>query len=145
MEIKSIAFENEGAIPSKFTCDGANINPELTFSGVPSDTKSLVLVVDDPDAPSGTWTHWTVWNIDHETTEIGENTVPEGAIQGTTSDGSQGYHGPCPPSGTHRYFFKVYALDTILTLEPSAGVDELMVKVSGHVIEQAQIMGKYGR
>lgn len=145
MKLNSLSFTENESISAKFTCDGENVNPQLTVSGVPDTAKSLVLVMDDPDAPSGTWTHWTVWNIDPQTREIGENSVPAGAVQGTTSDGTQGYHGPCPPSGAHRYFFKVYTLNTVLTLAPSARVDELSAALNGHVIDQAELMGKYGR
>lgn len=145
MNLQTKSFLNNGDMPAKFTCDGDNINPDLEINGVPPETKSLVLIVDDPDAPSGTWTHWTMWNIDPKTLEIAENSVVKDAVQGTTSDGSQGYHGPCPPSGVHRYLFKLYALDTPLVLGPNARVDELTKGISGHVLSQAELIGKYSR
>jgi len=145
MEISSVAFTKDGTVPVKYTCDGDNINPPLAISGVPEGSQSLVLIVDDPDAPTGTWTHWTVWNIKPDTKEIKENSVPEGSVQGTTSDGSVGYHGPCPPSGAHRYFFKLYALDSELNLDKSAKVDQLVSAMNPHVISQAELMGKYSR
>jgi len=116
-QITSPVFENNGFIPKKYTCDGVDINPQLLIANVPSETKSLALIVDDPDAPAGTWVHWVVWNISPQTHEIKENSVPNGANQGLNDFRKRSYGGPCPPSGTHRYFFKLYALDTILTLD----------------------------
>src|SRR3989344_873103 len=116
MNLSSPAFEHHQPIPAKYTCDGENINPLLQFSDIPDSTKSLVLIMDDPDAPAGLWVHWTIWNIDPGTAEIAENSVPPGSIEGVTSFGKPGYGGPCPPSGTHRYFFKFFALDTKLDI-----------------------------
>ena len=121
------------------------MNPPIFFSGIPEGSKSLALIVDDPDASSGTWTHWTVWNIAPGTKEIKENSVPERAMQGTTSAGSTGYHGPCPPSGTHRYFFRIYALDAELQLDSNAKMDELNKAMEGHILAQGELMGKYSR
>ncbi|NQU77528.1 YbhB/YbcL family Raf kinase inhibitor-like protein [Candidatus Falkowbacteria bacterium] len=145
LKISSPTFEHEGAIPSKYTCDGDNVSLPLTFSEVPEGTKSLVLISDDPDAPNGDWVHWLVWNIKPQITEIAENSVPEKAVEGKTSFGSTGYGGPCPPSGKHRYFFKFYALDAILDLGPSAGKGELLEAMDGHVVGEAELVGTYER
>ena len=145
MEISSTQFTNNGKFPVKYTCDGQDINPPLAFSGTPEEMQSLVLIVDDPDAPSGTWVHWTVFNIDPKTTEIKENSVPQKAIEGLTSYDTQGYKGPCPPSGTHRYFFKIYALDTILELDKTAKFSDIEQKMEGHILDQAEIIGLYTR
>jgi hypothetical protein len=145
MKIESPAFSNNQFIPSKYTCEGDNVNPPLRFSEIPQTAKSLVLIVDDPDAPSGTWVHWTVWNISPNTQEITENSVPEGAVEGLTDFGKPGYGGPCPPSGVHRYFFKLFALDTVLQLENSAKVSELKKAMEGHIIAEAELVGLYER
>ena len=145
MKLFSSAFEHNKNIPSQYTCDGANFNPPLQVSEVPANAKSLVLIVDDPDAPAGTWVHWTVWNIDPKTTEIAENSVPQGAIEGMTNFGKTGYGGPCPPSGTHRYFFKLYALDITLDLTPNAGKDNLEQAMQGHVLDSVELIGLYSR
>lgn len=149
MKITSAAFQHNGNMPSKYTCDGENINPPLSINDVPTAAKSLVLIVDDPDAPMGIWVHWTVWNIDPATTEIAENSVPKGidgsAVEGTTSFGERGYGGPCPPSGTHRYFFKLYALDTLLDLPSSAKAGDIEKAASGHILDKAELMGLYKR
>lgn len=145
MKIESSAFGNNQSIPSKYTCDGENISPPLKISGVPEGTKSLVLISDDPDAPMGTWVHWTVWNIDPQTQEIAENSLPPGAVEGETSFGKPGYGGPCPPSGTHRYFFKLYALDTSLDFDSSAKVKDIEQAMQGHVLDSAELVGLYKR
>jgi len=145
MKISSPAFGEQQKIPAKYTCDGANINPALTIEGVPDRAQSLVLIVDDPDAPGGIWTHWTVWNISPKTEAIDENSVPEGAVEGQTSFGRPGWGGPCPPSGTHRYFFKLFALDAKLDLAASAGIAELEAATKGHIIESTQSVGLYSR
>ncbi len=145
MKITSPAFQEGGMIPQKYTCDGANVNPPLAFDGAPAPAKSLVLIVDDPDAPRGTWNHWLVWNIDPQTKEIKENSVPPNAVQGTTDFGGNKYGGPCPPSGTHRYFFRLYALDTTLNLPRSAKRADLDKAMANHVLGQAMLMGKYSR
>lgn len=144
MKITSSAFENNGNIPSKYTCDGEGINPPLNFSDIPASAQSLALIVDDPDAPSGTFVHWTVWNIDPKSTGIEENSIPAGATQGMTSYGKEGYGVPCPPTGIHRYFFKLYALDTKLYL-PSVRADSLEKAMIGHTLDQAEIIGLYTR
>ncbi|MDZ4209610.1 MAG: YbhB/YbcL family Raf kinase inhibitor-like protein, partial [Candidatus Curtissbacteria bacterium] len=142
MKITSAAFENNAKIPSKYTCDGENINPPLSFSGVPANAKSLVLIMDDPDAPNGTWVHWMVFNINPKINEISENSLPKDGIEGVTSFGKKGYGGACPPSGTHRYFFKLYALDTILNLtNPNKAA--LEKEIQDHIIEKAELIGLY--
>ena len=145
MIIKSSAFSNDGSIPEKQTCEGKDINPTLLIESVPENAKSLALVVDDPDAPMGTWVHWVVWNIDPKTNEIAENSVPKGALQGFNDFKKQNYGGPCPPSGTHRYFFKLYALDTSLALSPHSSKKDLEKAMEKHIIAKAQIIGLYKR
>ncbi|MCL4416737.1 MAG: YbhB/YbcL family Raf kinase inhibitor-like protein [Actinobacteria bacterium] len=143
MKIISSAFENNSLMPSKYTCEGPEVNPPLEFKDVPEDSKSLVLIVDDPDAPVKTFIHWTIWNIDPKITEIGENSSPKGAIEGITSSGKRGYDGPCPPSGTHRYFFKLFAIDKMLDLSPSSYVGDIESAIEGHVIRKAELIGLY--
>lgn len=145
MKIESTVFTHNQPIPAKYTCDGQNVNPPLTFSDIPAEAKSLVLINDDPDAPAGTWVHWTVWNISPTTTQVPENSVPQGAVEGTTSFGKSGYGGPCPPSGTHRYFFKVYALDTTLSLDAKATKQDLEKAMEKHVLAQTELIGLYSR
>jgi hypothetical protein len=145
MKIESTVFKDNKLIPQKYTCDGENINPPLLISDVPENVKSLVLIVDDPDAPAGTYIHWTVWNIDPEITEISENSVPEGAIEGITDAGRTGYAGPCPPSGTHRYFFKLFALNTRLGLDSSARAADIEKEIEASIITETQMVGLYRR
>lgn len=146
MIIVSPSFENNGNIPKKFTCDGGDINPELRIENVPKEAKSLVLIVDDPDAPGSTFTHWTVWNISSQTSVIKEESVPSGAVEGLTDFGRIGYGGPCPPPGKpHRYYFKVYALDSLINLPPGANRRELEKKMEGHILARAEIVGIYQR
>jgi len=145
MKIESTAFGNDEMIPVNYTCDGEDINPPLTISGVPVDAQSLVLIVDDPDAPAGTWLHWAVWNIDPAAAEIQENSVPARAVEGETDFGAPGYRGPCPPSGIHHYFFKLYALDTDLGLSASATVQDIEEAMDGHMIDSAELVGLYKR
>jgi Raf kinase inhibitor-like YbhB/YbcL family protein len=152
MEIKitSSAFAEGGMIPSKYTCDGADISPPLQWGEVPEGTKSIALISDDPDAPMGTWVHWVLFNLPAETKELTENippdeTLPNGAKQAITDFGRVGYGGPCPPSGTHRYFFKIYALDTELQVDTSTGKRGLLKAMEGHILGQGQLMGKYKR
>ncbi|RME31199.1 YbhB/YbcL family Raf kinase inhibitor-like protein [Candidatus Woesearchaeota archaeon] len=130
-----------GEIPVRYTCDGADVNPPLTIRGVPAGTESLALIVDDPDAPLGTWTHWVVWNI--PVGDIAENSVP--GEQGTNSWGKNAWGGPCPPSGTHRYRFTVYALDTKLDLPPATTSDELKQAMRGHELARGTLTGHYQR
>jgi Raf kinase inhibitor-like YbhB/YbcL family protein len=143
--IASPAFSHQGMIPSKYTCDGADVNPPLSFTNIPEKSKSLALIVDDPDAPMGTWVHWVAWNIGPGTKEIPERSVPKGALQGTNDFRKQGYGGPCPPSGTHRYFFKLYALDAPLPLQAGATKAQLEQAMKGHIIAQAELVGLYRR
>jgi Raf kinase inhibitor-like YbhB/YbcL family protein len=145
MTLTSLAFRNGELIPSTFTCDGADVNPALNISNVPTEAKSLALIVDDPDAPGGMWVHWVVWNIDPKTREIKENSVPRGVKQGVNDFRKTPYGGPCPPAGTHRYFFKLYALDTMLDLGPDTTKGALEKAMKGHVLAQAELMGKYKR
>jgi Raf kinase inhibitor-like YbhB/YbcL family protein len=144
MKITSSAFQEGGNIPSKFTCDGADRNPALQMQDTPASAKCLVLIVDDPDAPGGLFTHWLVWNIDPKTTEIGEGSSPKG-VPGENSFGKSGYGGPCPPSGTHRYYFKIFALDRQLDLPAGAKRAQLDAAMKAHVIAQGELMGRYSR
>ena len=150
IKITSSAFEEGGLIPPKYTCDGADISPPLQWEAVPEGTKSIALISDDPDAPMGTWVHWVLFNLPAETKELAENvppdsTLPNGARQGTTDFGRVGYGGPCPPSGTHRYFFKIYALDTEVDLPAGADKSRLLKAMQGHILGQGQLIGKYKR
>jgi Raf kinase inhibitor-like YbhB/YbcL family protein len=141
--VKSQAFEAGKQIPKKYTCDGDDVNPPLAIENVPKETKTLVLAVDDPDAPSGTFDHWIVWNIPASTNKIAENSSP--GKEGQSSFGNNGYGGPCPPSGTHRYFFKLYALDTELKLAPSAKKKDVEKAMQGHVLAKGELIGTYHR
>jgi len=145
LKLSSTAFGSNGMIPEKYTCDGTDVAPPLAIEGVPENARSLALVIDDPDAPSGTWVHWVVWNIDPKTAAIAEGSVPKGAHQGMNDFRRLDYGGPCPPSGTHRYFFKLYALDTLLDLEKGASKAVLERSMKGHLLAQAQIIGRYRR
>jgi len=133
LHLTSQAFSNNGMIPSEYTCDGADGNPPLTIRDIPAKSRSFALIVDDPDAPKGTWVHWVVWNIGPDTTDIPANSVPGGALQGTNDFGKRSYGGPCPPSGTHRYFFKLYALDISLALKIGATKVQLEEAMKGHI------------
>jgi len=141
--VKSSAFENNKLIPTKYTCDGANVNPPLTIEGVPEETKTLVLIVDDPDAPMGTFDHWIVWDIPPTTSKIEENTVP--GADGISSYRKHAYGGPCPPYGTHRYFFKVYALDVQLELSPASKKKDVEKAMQGHILAKGELVGLYRR
>lgn len=150
IKITSPVFEDGGLIPAKYTCDGQDISPPLQWEQVPQGTKSIALICDDPDAPIGTFVHWVLFNLPTETKELSENipadrTLPNGARQGTNDFGKIGYGGPCPPSGTHRYFFKIYALDAKLDLAAGASKQELLKAMEGHILGQGQIIGKYKR
>lgn len=140
--IKSDVFESNKLIPFKYTCDGEDVNPPLKIEGIPEGTKSLVLIVDDPDAPMGTWDHWIVWNVP-PTDKIEENTVP--GVEGMNDFRKHSYGGPCPPSGTHRYFFKVYALDTKLTLNPNSRKKDVEKAMKDHVLAKGELVGLYRR
>jgi Raf kinase inhibitor-like YbhB/YbcL family protein len=141
--ITSTSFDDGAPIPRKYTCDGMDISPQLSFSGIPPETRSLVLIVDDPDAPAGTWNHWLLWNIDPKTTEVREAETPEDSITGTNDFGKNRYNGPCPPSGVHRYLFKIFALDSKLDLKPAAKRVDLDRLMQGHILTQGTLMGKY--
>lgn len=145
MQITGTALENNAKIPKKYTCDAENVSPPLSWSETPEGTQSLALVVDDPDAPAGTWIHWIVWNIDPSVKEIKENSVPAQAIQGRNSFGDTKYGGPCPPSGTHRYVFKLYALDSRLDLAQGSDIAQLEKVMEGHVIDKSELIGLYSR
>ncbi len=143
LKIFSPAFEHQGKIPSTYTCDGANINPPLKIDRVPPETQSLALVFDDLDAPRGSYVHWILWNIPSHVKEIRENSVPEGAIQGLNDFKKNHYGGPCPPRRSHRYVFKIYALDCRLNLSPSSTKADLEKAMKGHILAQAQWIGVY--
>ena len=150
LQIKSSAFEHNGMIPNKYTCDGQDVSPKLSWDGVPEGTKSFALINDDPDAPMGTWVHWVLYDLPSSVRELEENfpkdkTLPNGAKQGMTDFKKIGYGGPCPPSGVHRYFFKLYALDIKLNLEPGATKKQVEDAMKGHVLAQTELMGKYSR
>ncbi len=152
MELRSPAFKNGETIPVKYTCDGEDISPALSWSGAPAGTKSFVLIMDDPDAPMGTWIHWVVYNIPANVNSLPENVPPEkklkdGTLQGKNSWGRIGYGGPCPPppTGAHRYFFKLYAIDKILPLGPGATKKEVLKAIEGHILGKAELMGRYKR
>jgi Raf kinase inhibitor-like YbhB/YbcL family protein len=140
--IRSPAFENNNLIPAKYTCDGDDVNPALSIEGTPEGTKSLALIVDDPDAPVGTWIHWVVWDIP-PTTKIKENTIP--GIEGLNDFRKHSYGGPCPPSGTHRYFFKVYALDTKLALSSNSRKEDVQRAMKDHILAKGELIGLYSR
>lgn len=149
--ISSIAFPNDTDIPKKFTCDGADVSPELSWTDAPSGTQSFALIADDPDAPAGTWTHWVLFNLPHATTSLGEGVskideLPGGERQGRNDFRKIGYNGPCPPPGKpHRYFFKIYALKGKLDLKPGASRQEVEQAMQSLVLAQAEWMGKYRR
>jgi len=150
IKVKSEAFEEGGMIPKKYTCDGEDTSPPLSWTGVPEGTEALALICDDPDAPVGTWVHWVIFNIPPDTTGLSENIPPErvlesGARQGRNDFGNIGYGGPCPPRGTHRYYFKLYALDKKVDLEPGATKDELLKAMEGHILAEGRLMGRYKR
>ena len=148
--LKSSAFSEGSTIPKQYTCDGADVSPALTWAGAPAGTQSFALIADDPDAPVGTWTHWIIWDIPPRGSlpegVAKTETLNDGARQGKNDFKRIGYGGPCPPPGKpHRYFFKLYALDTKLDLTPGASRNELERALKSHVLAEAQVMGKYGR
>jgi len=140
LELRSTVFSHNGHIPPKYSCEGENINPPLETSNIPDGTKTLALIVEDPDAPRGVFDHWLVWNI-LPNEAIAERSNP--GISGTNSFGKTGYGGPCPPSGTHRYFFKVYALDTELDLPAGSDKKTLLSAMNDHILAQGELMGHY--
>jgi Raf kinase inhibitor-like YbhB/YbcL family protein len=143
LTVKSPVFEANKPIPKKYTCKGESINPPLSIDGVPKEAKSLALLMDDPDAPMGTFDHWVVWNIPASTKSIGEKTVP--GTEGLNGMRKKGYTGPCPPSGTHRYFFKVYALDTELKLADKTTKREVEAAMQGHILAKGELIGLYSK
>ena len=151
LAITTTAFSPDRAIPKNYTCDGADTSPDLSWSGAPAVVQSFALIVDDPDAPVGTWTHWLIWNIPAQSSALRKNvskdeTLGDGSRQGRNDFRRIGYGGPCPPPGKpHRYFFKLYALDAKLDLKAGATKNELERAIKGHVLAQGELMGKYGR
>ena len=150
IRITSPAFEDGEAIPKKYTCDDLDISPPLEWTDVPEGTKTIVIVCDDPDAPMKTWVHWVIFNIPGDVVRLLENVPPEkelanGARQGMNDFHKVGYGGPCPPSGTHRYFFKIYALDSTLDLPAGISKSHLMIAIEGHVLSESHLMGTYTR
>ena len=150
MKLESPAFEANGLIPPQYTCDGQDISPSLQWNDPPAATKSLVLICDDPDAPMKTWVHWVVYNLPPQTRSLPENipagnSLPGGGLQGVTDFRQVAYGGPCPPGGTHRYFFKLYALDVLLDLPPGATKAQVETAMSGHILAQAELIGRYRR
>jgi len=145
MIITSPDFKNNGRIPVQFTEDGENINPELEIRDIPENAKSLVLIVDDPDAPAGVWVHWIVFNIDPKTQKIFKNSIPDNGLQGQNSFRIDDYSGPSPPSGTHRYFFKIFALDTKISLNEGASLEEIERAIESHILCKAELIGLYSR
>lgn len=144
MILTSPSFENDGAIPMKFTCEGGNMNPELQIQNVPEGTKSLALVMHDPDAPiAGGFTHWVVWNIKPHTAVIKEESTPPGSMEGRNGAGRIGYTGPCPPLGTHRYEFHLYALNDKLDLASTSGKQDLEAAMENHVLGETALIGSY--
>jgi hypothetical protein len=150
MDLTSPAFDHEGVIPSKYTCDGNDVIPPLEMADVPSKAKSLALIVEDPDVPTsvrpdGMWDHWLVWNIDPTASTIEEGQTPDGVV-GKNTGGDDGYMGPCPPDKEHRYFFRLYALDVDdLGLGTGAKKDDLLQAMQGHILKEAVLMGRYDR
>ena len=150
MIITSEAVQEGAPIPVQYTCDGQDVSPPLAWSSVPPEAKTLALINDDPDAPMGTWVHWVVINIPpgmsgFEEAVSSDSLARQGVVEGLTDFGRQGYGGPCPPSGTHRYYFKLYALDTALDLGREATKKQVESAMEGHILEQAQLMGRYTR
>lgn len=149
MEIRSSAFFIGNQIPFKYTCDGDNISPSLQWEDPPEGTHSFALVLEDPDAPDKTFTHWILYNLPAECRELPENakesSLPKGTVQGQNDFNQLGFSGPCPPNGTHRYFFKLFALDQPLDLKSGATKAELMQAIGGHILDAAEVMGRYTR
>jgi len=149
MKIISPSFQHNQSMPSEYTCDGNNTNPALEFVDIPEQAKSLALIMEDPDVPKhiredGMWDHWLVWNILPTTKNIAENSIPLGIV-GLNTNGREDYASPCPPDGQHRYFFKLYALDTLLDIPGGSTKDALLTAMQGHIIDQAELVGLYER
>jgi Raf kinase inhibitor-like YbhB/YbcL family protein len=150
MHLTSTAFSYGEFIPTKYSCKGEDVSPSLTWTEPPAGTQSFALIMDDPDAPVGTWVHWVLFNLPASARGLSEGmpadlTFTDGSVQGVTSARSHGYHGPCPPSSTHRYFFKLYALDTMLSLTSDADKKEVLVAMEDHILAQAELMGKFSK
>lgn len=145
MEITSPAFENNQKIPVKYTCDGDDVSPPLEIKEVPKEAKSLVLIVDDPDAPTGTWVHWVVYNIDPSVFSIEENTMPQKGMEVLNDFGKKAYGGPCPPTGPHHYHFKLYALKKMLEVDSLATKEDVELAMEGSILEQVELVGIYQR
>jgi len=150
MKITSSSFKEGEMIPSKYTCDGENISPQLSWTGSPENTKSFALISDDPDAPAGDWVHWVIYNIPSSVSELAENILKDKALDNGTKQGLNdfrkiGYDGPCPPGGTHRYYFKLYALDILRDNDAGLTKKELLKAMEGHILSEARLMGKYKR
>lgn len=150
IELKSSAFNANETIPQRYTCDGQNISPPLFWDAVPGGTESLALIADDPDAPAGTWVHWVAFNLPPDRKELQEHLPPEKELADGTRQGSNdfkkiGYGGPCPPGGSHRYYFKIYALDTTLDLKPGSTKAELLHAIEGHELAVGSLIGRYQR
>jgi hypothetical protein len=150
MHLQSPAFFTGNSIPFQYTCDGDNLSPPLSWDSPPNGTVSFALIVEDPDAPKETFTHWVVYNLPANIEYLSEGvvnhpTLPDGGVQGKNDFGQLGFGGPCPPSGTHRYFFKLYALDQMLDLPPGASKADVIAGIKGHVLEAAELMGRYAR
>ncbi len=143
MIITSSVFQSQGMIPKKYTCQGADISPPLRIENPPEKTQSLAIILQDPDASGGDFVHWMLWNIDPEIGEIEEGTTPAGAQKGTNDGGRLGWSGPCPPSGTHRYEFHVYALDVMLDLPVGSGKEDFRKQIQSHVLEEAVLVGLF--
>jgi len=148
IELKSSAFSEGGSIPDKYSCNGPNVSPPLKWNTIPQDTKSIAIIVDDPDAPRGDWVHWVVYHLPPSLRDLPER-IPKdkilgnGGRQGTNDFGKIGYDGPCPPSGTHRYYFRIYALDAEVLTEPGATKAQLLKAMDGHILAEGQLMGRY--
>lgn len=143
MTLESSAFQNNSVLPSKYTCDGVGTNPPLLFKDVPKEAKSLALIVDDPDAPRGTWDHWVLWNIPPEVAQIAEGSTPMAAVVGKNSWPTNAYGAPCPPSGSHRYYFRLYALNSLINLPPDSNSKDLRSAIEGHILAETELMGTY--
>jgi Raf kinase inhibitor-like YbhB/YbcL family protein len=150
IQLTSNAFVNEGSIPARYACTGENISPALIWNDPPEGTQSFALIMDDPDAPGGAWVHWVLFNIPASSRGLSEaipseETLSDGSMHGENSSGNLGYNGPCPPSGTHRYFFKLYALDERLGLSAGADKGELLKAMEGHILAEAELMGIFSK
>lgn len=149
MHLKSSAFSTNDLIPAKYTCDGEDLSPALSWDAPPAGTQSFVLIVDDPDAPMGTFVHWVLYNLPPDLQHLPEqttaNNLPQGALQGKNDFKRMDYGGPCPPSGTHRYFFKLYAIDQVLSLPAGATKAQVLQAIEGHVLASSELVGRYSR